>query len=79
MSANQASFPIRTMCRVLGVSPGGYYAWRDRQPSARARADADLLRRIRTAHAVSQGSYGAPRIQAELPAQGVRLASVSPA
>ena len=74
MSANQASFPIRTMCRVLDVSPAGYYAWRDRPPSARARADADLLRRIRTAHAVSQGSYGAPRIQAELQAQGVRLA-----
>jgi putative transposase len=70
MSANQAMFPIATMARVLGVSPAGYYAWLRREPSARARADADLSKRVRTIHAVSRGTYGAPRIHAELQADG---------
>ena len=73
MSANQASFPIRTMARVFGVSPAGYYAWRRRQPSRRAQVDADLLRRIRTAHAASYSTYGAPRIRAELQAEGITV------
>ena len=70
MSANQAMFPIATMARVLGVSPAGYYAWLRREPSARARADVDLSKRVRTIHAVSRGTYGAPRIHAELQADG---------
>jgi putative transposase len=70
MSGNQALFPIATMARVLGVSPAGYYAWLRREPSARARADADLLKRVRTIHVVSRGTYGAPRIHAELQAHG---------
>ena len=70
MSANQAVFPIATMARVLGVSTAGYHAWRQRAPSARAKADAALLKRIRTVHAVSRGTYGAPRIHAELQADG---------
>jgi len=70
MSANQAFFPIATMARVLGVSTAGYYAWRSRLPSARAIADDALLRRVRTIHAVSRGTYGAPRVHAELRAEG---------
>jgi putative transposase len=77
MTANQAFgcalLPIRTMARALKVSPAGYYAWKSRPPSACAHADAELLRRIRTIHAVSQGTYGAPRIHAELWAEGVRV------
>jgi hypothetical protein len=61
MSANQAFFAIATMARVLGVSTAGYYAWRSRLPSARAIADDALRRRVRTIHAVSRGTYGAPR------------------
>jgi putative transposase len=70
MSANQAVFPIATMARVLGVSPAGYYAWSRRRPSARAVADGELLKRIRTIHVVSRGTYGAPRVHAELRAEG---------
>ncbi|GJE04411.1 hypothetical protein [Methylobacterium isbiliense] len=51
MSANRAAFPIAVMARVLGVSEAGYHAWRQREPSAHAQADAALLKRIRTIHA----------------------------
>ena len=70
MNAYQATYPIATMCRLLGVSPAGYYAWRNRPLPARSRSDAALLQRIRTIHAGSHGTYGAPRIHAELWAEG---------
>ena len=73
MSANQANVPVATMARVLGVSPAGYYAWCRRAPSARAISDAALLKRIRTIHAISRETYGAPRIHAELRAEGQRI------
>jgi putative transposase len=57
MSANQASFPIALMARVLGVSTAGYYAWLKRPPSDRAATDAALLQRIRTVHASSREIY----------------------
>jgi len=72
MSANQADFPAAVMARVLGVSKAGYYARRDRPPSARAEADAALLKRVRTIHASSRQTYGAPRVQAELRASDER-------
>lgn len=74
MSAHQAEFPIRVMARVLRVSVSGYYAWRRRPASAHAQADAALLRRIRTIHAGSHGTYGAPRVHAELQAEGTAIA-----
>ena len=58
-------------CRVLGVSESGYYAWRQRPPSARARADRELSQRIRAIHEQSRGTYGTPRIRAELRDAGV--------
>ena len=73
MSANQARFRVATMARVLGVSPSGYYAWRRRRPSARARADAELTARVQEIHASSRGTYGAPRIHAELTDAGVAV------
>ena len=73
MSANQARFRIATMARVFGVSPSGYYAWRRRPPSARARADADLTARVQAIHARSRRTYGAPRIHAELADAGVAV------
>ena len=73
MSANQARFGVATMARVLGVSTSGYYAWRQRPPSARSQADADLTARVRAIHTDSRGTYGAPRIHAELAEAGVAV------
>jgi putative transposase len=73
VKGNQALYPIATMCRVLGVSPGGYYAWRFRPQSKRAVADEELTRKIRGIHARSRGTYGVPRIHAELVAEGVHV------
>ena len=70
MSGYQADYPVATMARALGVSPGGFYAWRERPASARDRSDAELLDRIRAIHEDSRGTYGSPRILAELRAQG---------
>src|ERR1700719_3440103 len=72
MSANQACFPIAAMARVLGVSKAGYYAWLQRPPSARATADAALLKRIKTVHPGSWQTYGAPRVHADLHGHGER-------
>ena len=54
------------MCRVLEVSTSGYYAWCRRKPSQRAQEDEKLTRRIREIHIYSRGTYGSPRIHAEL-------------
>jgi putative transposase len=57
---------IVTLCRVLGVSTSGYYAWRSRAMSDRDRQDAQLTELIVETHQASRGTYGAPRIHAEL-------------
>lgn len=62
---------MAALCRLLGVSRSGYYAWRRRPPSARARADQGLSQRIREIHERSRGTYGTPRIRAELRDAGV--------
>lgn len=70
--ANQESFPVRTLCKVLKVSASGFYAWRDRPPSRRVLANLVLTEQIRLAHADSRGTYGMPRIRAELRDRGIR-------
>lgn len=70
MKAYQAEFPIRVMCRVLGLSPSGYYAWLRRKPSDRARRDAELAAKIRRVHDDNRQVYGRPRIYAELKENG---------
>ena len=70
--ANQASpYPVALLCRVLRVSRSGYYAWRARPESARCRANRQLEEQIRQVHTASRGTYGSPRVHAELRAQGV--------
>jgi putative transposase len=70
VTAHQEEHRVATVCRVLGVSASGYYAWQSRPLSVRAQADRALLEEIRGIHERSRGTYGAPRIQAELAAQG---------
>ena len=61
------------MCRVLGVSPSGYYAWRGRGRCSRARCDEELHSTIQSIHQESRGTYGVPRVHAELVAGGWRV------
>jgi putative transposase len=70
VEANRAKWPVRLMCRVLRVSPGGYYDWRGRpQSSGAARRDA-LVVAIKAVHSEVKARYGSPRIHAELVARG---------
>jgi len=73
VSDHQASYPIAAMCRLLGASSSGYYAWAKRPRSPRAETDGALQREIRVAHEVSRGTYGAPRVHAERAAKGIRV------
>ena len=70
MKANQAHHRVATMCRVLGVSASGYYAWRGRGRSNRGKRDEELRGTIRTIHKASGGTYGVPRVHAELHRRG---------
>jgi putative transposase len=72
VNANQADVAVRSLCRVLKVSPSGYYAWRDRPPCRHALDDAVLTERIRAIHAESDATYGMPRVREELLEQGTR-------
>jgi transposase InsO family protein len=63
-------WPVRVMCDALSVSPSDYYAWRSRPQSPRAIANRELLVDIRRLHAQHRERYGAPRIHAELRAEG---------
>jgi len=66
VKANQATHPVRKMCRLLKVSPSGFYAWDERPLSTRARADIALSARIHQIHRRSRETYGSPMIHAEL-------------
>jgi putative transposase len=68
VNAHQAEHSISVMCRVLAISRSGYYAWRTRAPSTRAKRDGVLRARVKAIHAASDGTYGSPRIRAELAA-----------
>jgi len=75
VQAHATAYAITTLCRVLGVSKAGYYAWvqrLERPPSARTTADAALATAIRAVHRASGRTYGSPRVHRELRAQGRR-------
>lgn len=63
-------WPVHLLCDTLAVSPAGYYAWRQRFPSARQQRHDALVVEIRTIHAEVKARYGSPRIHAELVARG---------
>jgi putative transposase len=74
IDAEKAHHAVSRLCRVLGVPRAAYYAWKRPVPSQRAQEDARLTERIRTAHRAAKGTYGAPRIHAELRlAHGIRV------
>lgn len=70
IQAEQGRYPVSLMCRVLGVSRSGYYAWKTRPLSTKAQKDAHLLQRIRASFANSRHTYGSPRIHSDLIEEG---------
>ncbi len=74
VEAEAAQFPVSLLCRVVGVTRQGYYAWKRRPPSARELADRVLADRIREIYAETEAIYGAPRIYSELTlGDGIRV------
>ena len=74
VEAEAAQFPVSLLCRVVGVTRQGYYAWKRRPPSARELADRELGERIRQIHVETEEIYGAPRIYSELKlGDGIRV------
>ncbi len=71
MKDNRLHYPIKLMASALDVSRSGYYAWLDRNPSARAKADEELAEKILEVHEESRKTYGPKRIKSELAEQGV--------
>lgn len=71
ITRHRREFVLRLMCRVLEVSPSGYYASLKRPPSWHALIDEVLMARVRIIHAESGETYGAPRVHAELQAKGL--------
>jgi putative transposase len=73
IDAGSEEFPIQRLCKVLGVSQSGYFAWRRRPASSRQRDDLVLLAHIRSAFALSNETYGSPRMTRELQDSGLRV------
>ena len=71
--AEKAGFPIKVLCRVLGVSEQGFHAWNKRAEAGRSKANRLLAQRIRVEFEASRGTYGSPRITAKLNADGEGL------
>jgi hypothetical protein len=72
MQQYQDRYPIRVMCRVLSVSPSGYYRWCQQPQSQRAQQNQQLLGQIKMVHEQSRQVYGSPKIQQALRQQGIR-------
>ena len=71
IDVERVNYSVAALCRMLGVSKSGYYAWRSRPPSNRSREDAVLTEKIREIHSRSRETYGYPRVHAELRTLGV--------
>jgi putative transposase len=73
IAAEKVHYPVRVLCRCLGVTRSGFYAWSRRRPSARSRQDLQLLHRLRLVHALHRQAYGRPRLHRALRAAGIRI------
>lgn len=73
IDVERASYPVTVLCSVLAVSKSGFYAWRNRAPSTRAKEDARLAVEVVATHKRARGVYGSPRVHADLKARGVRV------
>ena len=73
IDAAKEEFPVQRLCEVLGVSQSGYFAWRGRPACRRQREDMVLLAHLRSAFALSNGSYGSPRMTRELQDDGLKV------
>lgn len=74
IAQQQQEYPVNVLCATLDVSASGYYAWRQRAPSAHAQADERLSERIAQVFAAGRGVYGSPRVHAVLHAEGLAVA-----
>ncbi len=70
---HRGEFPVGALCRVLGVSRAGFYAWIDRPPSPTAVRRAGLVEQVREAHRDSRSTYGSPRVHRELAREALLL------
>lgn len=66
-------FPAHRLCKVLGVSQSGYFAWKDRPASPRQREDMVMLAHVRSADALSHETYGSPRMTRQLQDEGFAI------
>jgi putative transposase len=73
IDAAKAEFPVHRLCQVLGVSQSGYFAWKGRPPCRRQHEDMVLLAHVRSAFALSNGTYGSPRMTRELQDSGLAV------
>ena len=69
----KAEFPVHRLCRVLGVSQSGYFSWSTRPACRRQRDDMVLLAHVRSAFALSNSTYGSPRMTRELRDSGLTV------
>ena len=73
IDAAKEEFPVHRLCRVLGVSQSGYFAWKGRPACRRQHEDMVLLAHVRSAFALSHGTYGSPRMTRELQDSGLAV------
>lgn len=72
IAAQASKYPVKMLCRVLGLARSGYYRWKKQPTNKRVEQDATLWAQITTIFRDSRRTYGSPRVHASLRAQGIR-------